>query len=127
MNKIKDFKDLRIGQLGMEIVKSIYIVSGSFPQAEQFGLSIQMRRTSISVPSNIAEGFIKSSQRELNRFLDIALGSCAELETQVLIAKELNYLDDARFQEISAKITAEIKQILTLKNRIKVSNQITDH
>jgi four helix bundle protein len=127
MNKIKDFKDLRIWQLGMEIVKSIYIVSGSFPQAEQFGLSIQMRRASISVPFNIAEGFIKSSQRELNRFLDIALGSCAELETQVLIAKELNYLDDARFQEISAKITAEIKQILSLKNRIKVSNQITDH
>jgi four helix bundle protein len=77
-----------------------------------------MRRASVSIPSNIAEGYIKSSQKDLNRFLDMSLGSCAELETQIIIAKELGYLKEIEYKNMMEKIIAEIKQITSLKNRI---------
>ncbi len=125
MDKVRDYKDLRIWVQGIEIVKSIYLLTKLFPRDELFGLTNQMRRASISIPSNIAEGFIRSSKIEFNRFLDIALGSCAELETQVLIAKELNYLNEQLSTELREVIISEIKQINNLKKSIIKQLQTT--
>ncbi|MGB6607166.1 MAG: four helix bundle protein, partial [Atribacterota bacterium] len=92
--KIKNFQDLRIWQIGIEVVKDIYIVTKKFPKEELYGLTSQMRRSAVSVPSNIAEGFRRYHNKEYKQFLHIALGSCAELETQIIIANELDYINE---------------------------------
>lgn len=90
--KIKTFKDLKVWQKGIELVKEIYKITNGFPREERYGLTSQLRRAAISVPSNIAEGFRRRYGKEHKQFLSIALGSCAELETQVVIGKELGYI-----------------------------------
>ena len=92
--KIINFQDLRIWQKGIEIVKDIYILTKKFPKEELYGLTSQMRRSAVSIPSNIAEGFRRYHNKEYKQFLYIALGSCAELETQIIIANELDYISD---------------------------------
>lgn len=91
--KIRTFKDLRVWQKGIELVKEIYKTTEVFPKSEQYGLSSQMRRASVSIPANIAEGFRRRSTKEHRQFLNIALGSSAELETLIEISKELGYID----------------------------------
>ena len=91
--KIKSFKDLRIWQKGIEIVTDIYTLTKKFPKEELFSLTSQLRRSAISIPSNIAEGFKRFHNKEYKQFLFITLGSCAELETQIIIAKELKYIN----------------------------------
>ncbi|GAF73329.1 unnamed protein product, partial [marine sediment metagenome] len=78
--KIKNFQDLRIWQKGIEVLKDIYILTKKFPKEELYGLTSQMRRSAVSIPSNIAEGFRRYHNKEYKQFLYIALGSCAELE-----------------------------------------------
>ncbi|PIV54629.1 four helix bundle protein [Candidatus Desantisbacteria bacterium CG_4_10_14_0_8_um_filter_48_22] len=90
----KSYKDLDIWNKGIEIVESIYSLTMNFPSEEKFGLVAQMRRASSSVPSNIAEGFRRKYNTEFAQFLYIALGSCAELETQIIISGRLNFLSD---------------------------------
>lgn len=85
MGKVREFKDLVIWQRGIEIVKTVYLVTENFPMTRVFGLVSQMRRASISIPSNIAEGHIKQQNKEYGRFLNISIGSCAELETQAYL------------------------------------------
>lgn len=85
--KIKNFKDLRIWQKGIEIVKDVYSLTKKFPREELYGLTSQLRRSAISIPSNIAEGFKRYHNREYKQFLHIALGSSAELESQLVISK----------------------------------------
>ena len=91
--KIKSFKDLRIWQKGIEIVTDIYTLTKKFPKEELFSLTSQLRRSAISIPSNIAEGFKRFHNKEYKQFLFITLGSCAELETQIIIAKKLKYIN----------------------------------
>ena len=118
MSEIKDFKDLRIWMMGINLVKDIYSITASFPKSEQFGLTNQMRRASVSIPSNIAEGHIKNQTKEFCRFLNISLGSCAELETQVIIAKELDWLLEDDFKRLSEMIKSETRQINALKRSL---------
>jgi len=92
--KIKSFKDLKIWQKGIEIVTDIYTLTKKFPKEELFSLTSQLRRSAISIPSNIAEGFKRFHNKEYKQFLFITLGSCAELETQIIIAKELKYINE---------------------------------
>jgi len=92
-DKIRTFRDLRVWQKGIEMVKEVYKITKDFPKEEQYGLSSQMKRSAVSIPSNIAEGFRRRYGKEHKQFLNIALGSCAELETHIVIAKELNYFD----------------------------------
>ncbi len=92
VEKIKSYRDLDIWKKAIEIVKEIYALTDEFPKSEIYGITSQMRRSSVSIPSNIAEGFRRQHNKEYIQFLYIALGSCAELETQITIAKELNYL-----------------------------------
>lgn len=88
-------KDLDLWKISIELVKAIYVVLDDFPQKEEFALSSQIRRAAVSIPSNVAEGCGRGSNKELYRFLDIASGSLAELETQIFIAKELGYISDS--------------------------------
>ena len=98
--KIKSFKDLRIWQKGIEIVSAIYILTKKFPKEELFSLTSQLRRSAISIPSNIAEGFKRYHNKEYKQFLYITLGSCAELETQIIIAKKLKYMNENEETEL---------------------------
>ena len=101
---IKEFKDLKIWQKGIEIVSDIYILTKKFPKEELYGLTSQIRRSAISVPSNIAEGFRRYHNKEYKQFLYIALGSCAELETQITIAKNLKYITEDKEIELIEKL-----------------------
>ena len=87
--RVRSFKDLVVWQRGMELAKLVYQLTRSFPKDEQYGLSAQMRRAATSIPSNIAEGQARGHRAEYRQFLYIALGSLAELETQLLLAVDL--------------------------------------
>jgi four helix bundle protein len=104
------YKDLIAWQKGMELVTVIYDVTDKFPSPEQFGLVSQLRRAAVSVPSNIAEGKAHYSNRDFVRFLRHARGSLAEIETQILIAKQRRYLP--------AEMTADLTQRLDELGRI---------
>jgi len=116
---MKDFKKLKTWQKGIKLVVDIYKTSGNFPKEELYGLTSQMRRSSISIPSNIAEGAGRNSDKDFNRFLDISLGSSFELETQVIIAKELEFLSEIEFQNLTEKIQEEQKMITGLQRSLK--------
>jgi four helix bundle protein len=102
-SKIKSYRDLEIWKKGIEIVKDIYRMTEDFPNHETYGLIGQMRRAAVSIPSNIAEGFRRYHNKEYKQFLNIVLGSCAELETQVIISKELGYIREDSEKQIMEK------------------------
>jgi len=115
-------KDLIVWKKGIELVKNIYVITDAFPKSEQFGLTSQMRRCAVSIPSNIAEGCGRNSDKELVYFLYVALGSSSELETQIIISVELNFLEKEKatkclnlLNEIIRMITSLIKSIKTRK------------
>ncbi len=89
----KCYRDLEVWRLGLDLVETVYRCTAEFPKSEIFGLSAQMRRAAVSIPSNIAEGQARSSSKEFQHFLSIALGSLAELATQFELAHRLGYLD----------------------------------
>lgn len=97
------YKDLIAWQKGMDLVATIYDATQSFPSHEQFGLTSQLRRAAVSVPSNIAEGKAHYSNRDFVRFLRHARGSLAEIETQVLIAQQRKYLNTETATNLSQK------------------------
>jgi len=92
MVEIKTFRDLVVWQRAMELAKEVYKATSILPDSERFGLSSQMRRAAVSIPSNIAEGYARQSHLDYLRFLKVARGSLAELRTQVLLAQELSFL-----------------------------------
>jgi four helix bundle protein len=94
MEKIKSHKDLKVWQESMTLVTQIYKVSEDFPKHEIYGLSSQIRRAAVSIPSNISEGAGRKGENEFTRFLYIALGSLSEVETQLEISLRLNYIKD---------------------------------
>ena len=104
-----DHKDLDVWKAGIDLASVIYETTKSFPKEEMYGLSSQLRRAAVSVPSNIAEGAARNSDKEFIQFLYIALGSLAEVETQVIIAEKLGYLNDA--DDLFKKMSS-IKQML---------------
>ena len=112
--KIKNFRDLNIWKLGVEIVENIYKATRSFPKGEVYGLVSQMRRCAVSIPSNIAEGFARKHNKEYRQFLYIALGSCAELETQLEISLRLKYLGEDKCKELLDKVNHVTRMIMNL-------------
>jgi four helix bundle protein len=90
---VKSFRDLDVWHLGLELAETVYRCTARFPKAEVFGLTSQMRRAAVSIPSNIAEGRARDSSREFLHFLAISRGSLAELETQLELAIRLDYAD----------------------------------
>lgn len=109
-----DHKRLDIWKLSVELVTKVYQVTENFPQHEQFGLTSQIRRSAVSVPSNIAEGHSRKAQVDFSRFLRIALGSSSELETQLIIANNLGYLNNDELKELSESCLATQKMLRKL-------------
>lgn len=115
---INDYKDLIVWQKSMDLTFEIYKITNNFPSYERFCLIDQMRRAVISAPSNIAEGYGRSSKNEFSRFLSIAHGSLRELETQILISEKLNYLDNQTVGNILLKISEVGKLLGGLKCKL---------
>ena len=90
--KSRSFRDLDVWKLSIELVKEVYQITHKFPPSEIYGLTNQIRRAAISIPSNIAEGQGRNSPKEFRQFLAVSLGSLAELETQLIIAGEIGYV-----------------------------------
>lgn len=99
MEKIKNYKELIAYQKAFELVKRLYAVTKSFPREELYGIVSQMRRAVVSIPSNIAEGYMRGT-KEYSHFLRIALGSAAEIETLLLLSRDLSLLSKNAFEEI---------------------------
>lgn len=97
---VQCYNDLIVWQKAMDLVEMVYQVSKVFPKEEQYGLTNQLRRAAVSIPSNIAEGHARTSTQEFHRFLSIARGSLAEVETQLLIAQRLGYLSNDQLAPI---------------------------
>ena len=116
--KIRNFRDLDVWKKGIEIVKDVYKTTEGFPKQEFYGLANQMQRSCISVPSNIAEGFNRFHNKEYKQFLYIALGSCAELETQIEIAVELKYIDEQRKNFLLEKVDHESRMLRNLIEKL---------
>lgn len=114
------FKDLEIWKLSRNYCSSIYLITENFPEKEKFGIINQMRRAAISIPSNIAEGSSRKSNKDFSRFLEIAIGSCYELETQLLISNDLRFLEteklDNLLHDLSRIVQMTAKFISTLKS-----------
>src|SRR5258706_14181028 len=118
---MKNFKKLKIWQKGMELVNLIYELAGQLPKEEKYELRSQITRGVVSIPSNIAEGSAKRSKKEYVRYLEIALGSAYELETQVLIIENLNYGREELRKSILAGIDEEQKIIQSFITTIESS------
>jgi four helix bundle protein len=108
---VQSYRDLVAWNKAMELVTEIYRVTHNFPKEELFGLMSQLRRAAVSIPSNIAEGKGRLSKGELRQFLGNARGSLAEVETQILIAQNLSYLDAAKTSGLLTKVE-EVGKIL---------------
>jgi four helix bundle protein len=113
--EVKTHKDLDVWKDGIELVKLIYNLTSSFPKEEMYGLTSQIRRSVVSIPSNIAEGAARKNKKEFVQFLYIALGSIAELETQLIISKELGYIHDLKIfddlERLKAKLLGLIRYV----------------
>jgi four helix bundle protein len=107
---MQDFRDLKVWAKAHQLVLDVYRATASFPRAELYGLTSQLRRSAVSVPSNIAEGCCRS-QGDFARFVQIAAGSASELEYQLLLAKDLDLLRIDTFQALSDQ-TIEVKRML---------------
>ncbi len=118
--KIKNFRDLEVWKLGMSIVTEVYAATAKFPKEELYGLVAQLRRAAVSIPSNVAEGFNRYHNTDYRRFLHVALGSCAEVETQLEVAFELGYLNREARDQLLEKLDHETRM---LRNLIKRLNQ----
>ena len=111
-SKIKSFTDLHAWQEGHKLVLIIYEITKDFPKEELFGLTNQIRRASVSITSNIAEGFSRQSYKEKLQFYSIAQGSVTELQNQLLIAKDVKYINNETFQK-TAEQTIIVHKLIT--------------
>jgi len=110
-NAVRSYKDLVAWQKSMDLVTAVYRASQGFPKEEIFGLVSQIRRSAVSVPSNIAEGHARTSRKEFQYFLSNARGSLAELETQLTITHQLTYIDDTEINQLLDRL-GEVGRIL---------------
>ena len=114
-------KDLDAWKEAIQLVEDVYNITKSFPKEEMYGLSSQLRRAAVSIPSNVAEGAARSSKKEFLQFLHMSLGSLSEVETQIIIAKRLDYLDD--IGGIEQQIKAVRRLILGLMRYLRTRNK----
>ena len=122
---MKTHKDLEVWKKSIEMVTKVYTLTRSFPKEELYGLSNQMRRAAVSVASNIAEGAGRNSSKELLQFLYFATGSLSELETQLIIAHNLGYLNNEEKQDIDAIVSYIFIILSRLVQSLKKRNLVT--
>mgnify|MGYP004709802973 CR=1 FL=1 len=115
--EIHNFRNLKVWQLSVEFVANIYLLTAQFPNDEKFGLSSQIKRASVSIPSNIAEGSGRGSNKDFARFLSISLSSSYELETQLVVANRLKFLTEPTTREIIEKLHEIQKMIFALHRK----------
>jgi four helix bundle protein len=108
---MKDFRELKVWEKAHQLTLDVYKATIGFPKDEQYGLTSQIRRASASIPANIAEGCGRSSDAELARYLQIAMGSASELEYHLLLAHDLGYLSTSDYESLSST-TVEVKKML---------------
>ncbi|RJP47575.1 MAG: four helix bundle protein [Armatimonadetes bacterium] len=116
---LKSYKELIVWQKAIQLVKEIFILTGNFPASELYGLVSQMRRSAISVPSNIAEGYGRRSSKEYIHFCSIAYGSALELETQMIIAKELGFAKEQDFLKANQLLEEVLRMLNTMTSKLK--------
>ena len=121
-------KDLRVWQQSIEMVTFIYKMTKAFPKDEIYGLVSQMHRAAVSVPSNIAEGYARGTDKEKLHFLHISSGSMSEIETQLMLSLNLGYINQETYDELSEKIISVWKQlnalITSVKKRLSPQDQL---
>ena len=115
----QNFRSLKVWQLGMQIVEEVYELSRRFPKHEIYGLCSQIQRAAVSIPANIAEGHALGSSKEFARFLAIAQGSLAELETHLLLAERLGYASSAAIAAVVERCTQEARMLRSLRSKVK--------
>jgi four helix bundle protein len=116
---MRNFKQLKIWQKGIQIAIDCIRITNTFPTHEKFGIISQLNRACISIPSNIAEGSSRSSNKDYNRFIEISLGSCFEAETQFLIASQLGFGEPELIEGIIIQIIEQEKMLTTFSARLK--------
>lgn len=119
---MRNFRNLNIWRDGIALVAEIYQMASLLPEDEKYGLKSQICRASVSVPSNIAEGSSRNSEIEYKRFLEIAMGSLFEVETQLIIIKELSLISDEKINSIIELVNKEQKMINNLISKLKASS-----
>ncbi|MEI7750610.1 MAG: four helix bundle protein [Candidatus Omnitrophota bacterium] len=115
---VATFRDLAIWQKGISLVKTIYQKTNAFPKDELYSLIAQMRRAALSVPSNIAEGYRRRHSKEFQQFLNISLGSLGELETQIIISSELNYLSKESGTLLLEEVDHLTRMVISLSKKV---------
>jgi four helix bundle protein len=122
MSEVKSYKDLLIWRKGIDIVVITYKLVSQFPKEELYALSSQIKRSAVSIPSNIAEGYGKQSTQSYIQFIKLARGSLYELETQLLVAEKLNFIQDENlFSVLINQVMEESKMINSFLNKLELS------
>jgi four helix bundle protein len=122
MSEVKSYKDLLIWRKGIDIVVITYKLVSQFPKEELYALSSQIKRSAVSIPSNIAEGYGRQSTQSYIQFIKIARGSLCELETQLLVAEKLNFIQDENlFSVLINQVMEESKMINSFLNKLELS------
>ena len=116
-----NYKKLHIWQDGINLARKVYEIAGTFPSHEKYGIVSQMTRAAVSIPSNIAEGAGRNSNKDFANFLGIALGSLFELHTQITICKQIGYIDHETVKQLEEQIFTLQQQIITNKKKIEGS------
>ncbi|MEO8535388.1 MAG: four helix bundle protein [Flavobacterium sp.] len=119
---MNNFRKLLIWQKSMSLITKIYISTNNFPKEEVFGLTSQIRRSSISIPSNIAEGFGRGTNKDFLRFLTISIGSLFEMQTQLEIAKNIAYLNENEFNNLYEDSREVERMLVSFINKLKDRN-----
>ncbi len=120
---MRNFRELLIWKEGILIVQEVYELSSFLPPEEKYGLRSQICRSAVSIPSNIAEGSSKTSEKDFKRFLEIAIGSSFELETQLIIIQKLKLAHPEKIRILLEKITKNQKMINSLISKLKAKSQ----
>jgi len=121
---LNSHKDLIVYQKSIEFVTKIYETTNNFPKEELFGLTSQLRRAAISIPSNMAEGFARRHNKELTQFLYVSLGSAVEIETQLLIAKNINYINEEIYIMLTNLLSEISKMLIGLIHKLESNNKL---
>jgi len=119
---MNDFKKLKVWERSIDLTVNIYKITENFPDEEKFGLTNQLRRASVSISSNIAEGAGRNSSKEFNNFLGYAGGSSCEVETQLVIAERLEYIKNKELEIINKEVNEIRSMIFGLKKSLNTSN-----
>ena len=120
--KIKSYKDLNIWKRSIGLVEDIYKITQNFPKEEIYGLTSQLRRAAVSIPSNIAEGFTRLHNKEYRQFLYISLGSYAELNTQIIISLRLGYFENKNADQLLNEIDEISKMTMSLIKKLNTND-----